>query len=61
MIKTNDILRPTPESSYALQVFAVRGDMVDVYDATSGSVNPKCLSRYDGWVIERNGKVVGTV
>lgn len=61
MIKTSDILRPTPESSYALQVFAVRGDMVDVYDATSGSVNPKCLSRYDGWVIERKGKVVGTV
>ena len=61
MIKTDDILRPTSESSHALQVFAVRGSMVDVYDATSGSVNPRCLSRYDGWVIERKGEVVGTV
>lgn len=61
MIKINDILRSTPTSSRGLQVHAVRGEIVDLYDPTCGSVSPKCLSRYDGWVIERHHQVVGTV
>jgi hypothetical protein len=61
MIKTDDILRPTPTSSHGLQVWGIRDDLVVVYNATIGSASPRVLSRYDGWVIERNGEVVGTV
>jgi len=61
MIQKSDILRPTADSPRVLQVWAVRGKFVDVYDPTCGTVNPKLLSRYEGWVIERRHQVVGTV
>ena len=61
MIKADDILRPTSTSSYGLQVWGIRGDLVVVYNTTLGKASPRILSRYDGWVIERKGEVVGTV
>lgn len=61
MIKADDILRPTPTSSYGLQVWGIHGDFVAVYDTTLGKVSLRVLSRYDGWVIERKREVVGTV
>lgn len=62
-IEQDDLLRPTRNAARTLLVSFVYpcGKLASIYCPTMGSSSPRLISRYDGWVIERKGEVVGTV
>ena len=63
IIKKDDLLRPTRNHARTVSVSFVYpcGKLASIYCPTLGSSNPRSISQYDGWSIERDGKHVGTV